>query len=137
VQHTVIFDGNCNLCVTLVQFLEKLDQGQLFLYLPMQDTQGLAQFGITPADCETGMILLKEDALNERSQRWQGSQAAEEIARLLTIGAVFIQAYRALPGMKPLGDGVYAQIRDNRYTLFGKRSTTYQSSYPVCVDCKV
>jgi predicted DCC family thiol-disulfide oxidoreductase YuxK len=137
VQHTVIFDGNCNLCVTLVQFLEKLDQGQLFLYLPMQDTQGLAQFGITPADCETGMILLKEDALNERSQRWQGSQAAEEIARLLTIGAVFIQAYRALPGMKPLGDGVYAQIRDNRYTLFGKRSTTYQSSYPVCLDCKV
>jgi predicted DCC family thiol-disulfide oxidoreductase YuxK len=137
VQHTVIFDGNCNLCVTLVQFLEKLDQGHLFLYLPMQDTPGLAQFGITPADCETGMILLKEDAVNERSQRWQGSQAAEEIARLLPMGAVFIQAYRALPGMKPLGDGVYAQVRDNRYTLFGKRSTTYQSSYPVCVDCKV
>jgi predicted DCC family thiol-disulfide oxidoreductase YuxK len=131
VQHTVIYDGNCNLCVTLVQLLEKLDQGHLFLYLPMQDAEGLAQFGITPADCEMGMILVKGD------QRWQGSQAAEEIARLLPMGAVFIQAYRALPGMKPLGDGVYAQVRDNRYTLFGKRSTTYQSSYPVCVDCRV
>jgi predicted DCC family thiol-disulfide oxidoreductase YuxK len=130
-QHTVIYDGKCNLCVTLVQLLEKLDQGHLFLYLPMQDAEGLAQFGITPADCEMGMILLKED------QRWQGSQAAEEMARLLPMGAVFIQAYRALPGMKPLGDGVYAQVRDNRYTLFGKRLTTYQSSYPVCADCKV
>ena len=136
-QHTVIFDGNCNLCVTLVQFLEKLDQGHLFLYLPMQDVEGLTQFGVTAEDCEMGMILLKGNAPKERSQRWQGSQAAEEIARLLPMGAVFIQAYRALPGMKPLGDGVYAQVRDNRYTLFGKRSTTYQSSYPVCLDCKV
>jgi predicted DCC family thiol-disulfide oxidoreductase YuxK len=131
VQHTVIYDGNCNLCVTLVQLLEKLDQGHLFLYLPMRDVEGLAQFGITAEDCEMGMILLKEN------QRWQGSQAAEEIARLLPMGAVFIQAYRALPGMKPVGDGVYAQVRDNRYTLFGKRSTTYQSPYPVCIDCKV
>ncbi len=130
-QYTVIYDGNCNLCVTLVQLLEKLDQGQLFLYLPMQDKAGLEQFGITPEDCEMGMILLKEN------QRWQGSEAAEEIARLLPMGAIFIQAYRALPGMKPLGDGVYTQVRDNRYTLFGKRSSTYRSPYPVCVDCKV
>jgi predicted DCC family thiol-disulfide oxidoreductase YuxK len=130
-QSTVIYDGNCNLCVTLVQLLEKLDQGHLFLYLPMQDAQGLSQFGITPEDCEMGMMLLKEN------QRWQGSDAAEEIARLLPMGAVFIQAYRALPGMKPLGDGVYTQVRDHRYTLFGKRSTTYQSSYPVCLDCKI
>jgi predicted DCC family thiol-disulfide oxidoreductase YuxK len=55
--YTVIYDGNCNLCVTLVQLLEKLDQGQQFQYLPMQDQSALSQWGISAAVCEMGMIL--------------------------------------------------------------------------------
>jgi len=47
----VIYDGNCNLCTTLVQLLERLDQGTQFQYIPMQDQQALSQFGITPEDC--------------------------------------------------------------------------------------
>ncbi|NEQ81993.1 MAG: DUF393 domain-containing protein, partial [Moorea sp. SIO2I5] len=35
----VIYDGDCNLCVTLVQLLENLDQGKLFNYIPMQDKE--------------------------------------------------------------------------------------------------
>ncbi|MEY3403348.1 MAG: hypothetical protein RLZZ86_2964, partial [Cyanobacteriota bacterium] len=46
-------------------------------------------------------------------------------------------AYRALPGMKWAGDRFYEQIRDHRYTLFGKRSQTYQSVYCVDGSCKV
>jgi predicted DCC family thiol-disulfide oxidoreductase YuxK len=72
------------------------------------------------------MILI--DA-NEPQRRWQGSDAAEEIGRLLPLGSIFVDAYRALPGAKWVGDRIYAQIRDNRYTLFGKRSCTYQSTY--------
>jgi predicted DCC family thiol-disulfide oxidoreductase YuxK len=30
-----------------------------------------------------------------------------------------------------MGDRVYEQVRDNRYSWFGKRSSTYQSAYPV------
>jgi predicted DCC family thiol-disulfide oxidoreductase YuxK len=125
----VIYDGNCNLCVTLVQLLENLDQGKLFRYASMQDAQILGQWGITPADCEMGMILI--DA-NTPTRRWQGSDAAEEIGRLLPMGSIFVDAYRALPGVKWVGDRFYEQIRDNRYTLFGKRSNTYTS--PFCVD---
>jgi predicted DCC family thiol-disulfide oxidoreductase YuxK len=125
----VIYDGNCNLCVTLVQLLEKLDQGKLFRYTPMQDEETLTQWGITPQDCEQGMILIDGNA---PAKRWQGSDAAEEIGRLLPMGSVFVEAYRALPGMKWVGDRFYEQIRDNRYTLFGQRSSTYQSAY--CVD---
>jgi predicted DCC family thiol-disulfide oxidoreductase YuxK len=125
----VIYDGNCNLCVTLVQLLESLDQGKLFRYSPMQDEQTITQFGITPQNCEQGMILI--DA-NAPERRWQGSDAAEEIGRLLPLGSVFVDAYRALPGVKWVGDRFYEQIRDNRYTIFGKRSSTYQSGY--CVD---
>ncbi len=125
----VIYDGNCNLCVTLVQLLEKLDQGERFQYIPMQDDVQLSQLNVTAVDCELGMMLI--NAQNP-AQRWQGSDAAEEIGRLLPTGDLFVQTYRALPGLKWMGDRVYEQIRDHRYTLFGKRTSTYQPLYPVC-----
>ena len=125
----VIYDSNCNLCVTLVQILEKLDQGQQFTYIPMQDLAKLKSFGITAQTCEFGMILI--DA-NHPNRRWQGSDAAEEIGRLLPTGSLFVAAYRFLPGLKWIGDQFYAWIRDNRYALFGKRSTPYHSPYPSC-----
>lgn len=128
----VIYDGNCNLCVTFVQLLESLDNGQMFRYAPMQDDQTLKQWKITPQDCELGVILIDADA---PSRRWQGTAAAEEIGRLLPLGDVFVSAYRSLPGLKWMGDRAYEQIRDNRYTLFGKRSSTYNTAYSVDCGC--
>jgi predicted DCC family thiol-disulfide oxidoreductase YuxK len=127
--YTVIYDAQCNLCSNLVQLLETLDQGKLFRYLSMQDEAGLAMFDITAKDCELGMILIDQE---NRDRRWQGSDAAEEIGRLLPVGAVFINAYRSLPGLKWVGDRVYEQVRDNRYTLFGRRAKNYESAYPAC-----
>jgi predicted DCC family thiol-disulfide oxidoreductase YuxK len=127
----VIYDGNCNLCVSLVRLLEQLDQGQQFAYVPMQDKQTLEQWSITPEDCELGMILLDAD---DPEQRWQGSTAAEEIGRLLPMGEIFVNAYRTLPGIKWAGDRTYEQIRDRRYQLFGKRNQTYWSAYPACPE---
>lgn len=125
-----IYDGNCNLCVTLVQMLESLDKGELFQYIPMQDVEALSKFNITSQDCEGGMILIDTNA---PEKRWQGSDAAEEIGRLLPVGDIFVTAYRSLPGMKWMGDRFYEQIRDRRYVLFGKRSHIYQSAYPASV----
>lgn len=130
-RYTVIYDGNCNLCVSWVKLLEQLDQGQRFDYVPMQDHSALAQWQISPQDCEAGMILLNNE-LPER--RWQGSDAAEEITHLLPAGAGLIQAYRALPGVKWMGDRVYEQLRDNRYAWFGQRAEMYQS--PLGRDCQ-
>jgi predicted DCC family thiol-disulfide oxidoreductase YuxK len=127
--YTIIYDGTCNLCVTLVKFLEELDKGQQFEYVPMQNETVLAQWHITPEDCELGMILVNQDS---PQQRWQGSDAAEEIGRLLPLGHAFVQAYRALPGVKGAGDGFYTFIRDHRYTLFGRRDELYESAYPAC-----
>lgn len=136
-KYHVIYDGNCNLCATFTQLLAQFDRGQLFDYIPMQDERSLQQFGITSQDCEQGMILI--DA-NSSQNRWQGSDAAEEIIRLLPLGKAFITAYRALPGIKFLGDRTYEQIRDNRYHWFGKREQTYHSAYPfgcnVTGECK-
>jgi predicted DCC family thiol-disulfide oxidoreductase YuxK len=126
--YNVIYDGDCNLCSNLVKLLEKLDKGNLFRYVPMQDRKTLALFEVTDRDCEMGMILIET---NRPTNRWQGSAAAEEIARLLPFGQPFVAAYRALPGMKWLGDRTYEQVRDRRYQLFGRRSQTYYAAYPV------
>jgi predicted DCC family thiol-disulfide oxidoreductase YuxK len=129
-RYTVIYDGDCNLCSNLVQLLETIDRGNKFRYISMQD-EALATYGITAADCEAGMILLD----NENADlRWQGADAAEEIGRSLPLGHLFVAAYRSLPGVKTLGDGVYAQVRDHRYDWFGRRSENYRSGYPACDD---
>ena len=125
----VIYDGNCNLCVNLVKALEQFDHGDRFQYAPMQDQQILDRYAITPQDCEMGMLLINRE---NPTQRWQGSDAAEEIGRLLPVAEALVAAYRAVPGMKWVGDRFYEQIRDNRYSLFGKRETLYQSNHPVC-----
>ncbi len=127
--HHIIYDGNCNLCVTLVQLLEQLDRGQQFDYITMQSTAVLAAFGITTQDCEQGMILIQSD---RPAQKWQGTAAAEEIGRLLPLGGIFVAAYRALPGFKPLGDRMYEQVRDHRYDWFGRRDRTHISKYSAC-----
>jgi predicted DCC family thiol-disulfide oxidoreductase YuxK len=131
--YAVIYDGNCNLCVTLVQLLERLDRGQQFSYVPMQDTETLQHFEVSAADCELGMLLIDQSA-SER--RWQGSNAAEEIGRLLPMGEAFVQVYRAMPGAKSTGDRTYTYVRDNRYDLFGKREQTYWPNYPYCASCQ-
>ncbi|MEB3275018.1 MAG: thiol-disulfide oxidoreductase DCC family protein [Prochlorothrix sp.] len=118
----LIYDGNCNLCVTFTQLLQRFDRDDLFTYVPMQNRDRLQTWGISPQDCELGMILLAGDP---PQQRWQGSDAAEEVIRLLPLGAAFIAAYRQLPGAKWLGDRSYEQIRDHRYQWFGARPQTY------------
>lgn len=65
-KYHVIYDGNCNLCVSLVQQMEKLDQGTQFDYIPMQDQVTLNRFGITKQDCELGMILIDAENTNLR-----------------------------------------------------------------------
>ncbi len=123
----VIYDGECNLCSTFTQLLATFDGGRIFDYIPMQDIATLQQFDIVSKDCEMGMILIEAKS---PQNRWQGSDAAEEIVRLLPSGKALIAAYRSLPGVKWLGDKTYEQVRDNRYQWFGKRDKTYQSAYP-------
>ena len=130
----VIYDGNCNLCVTFTKLLAQFDEGQIFDYTPMQNEAVLKQFNVTAEDCEMGMILIDS---KQPMKRWQGSNAVEEIARLLPLGDALIAAYRSIPGMKWMGDRTYEQVRDNRYSWFGKTDSTYYADYPFGCDAKL
>ena len=120
-KYQLIYDGKCNLCTTFAQLLKQFDRDQTFAYIPMQDEASLANYGIMPTDCEAGMILIDTA---QPARRWQGSEAAEEIIRLLPLGEAFIATYRAIPGMKWVGDRSYEQIRDHRYEWFGERKNS-------------
>ena len=120
-KYQVIYDSKCNLCTTFAQLLKQFDRDQTFAYIPMQDEASLANYGVIPTDCEAGMILIDSE---QPARRWQGSEAAEEIVRLLPLGEPFIAAYRAIPGMKWFGDRSYEQIRDHRYEWFGERENS-------------
>ncbi|NJK60152.1 MAG: DUF393 domain-containing protein [Oscillatoriales cyanobacterium SM2_1_8] len=126
--YCLIYDGECNLCANFVQSLATVDRGRLLTYAPMQDAAILATWGISPAECEMGMILVDVD---RPQRRWQGSAAVEELTRLVPIGAATVGLYRWFPGLKTLGDRLYAQVRDHRYRWFGRRSSLYPSPYPV------
>jgi predicted DCC family thiol-disulfide oxidoreductase YuxK len=94
----------------------------------------LQELGVTAADCKQGMWLIALDAAGTATdQRWHGSDAVEEIGRLLPMGAALVNAYRAMPGAKTAGDKTYAFIRDHRYQLLGKRNETYYAG-PTCTD---
>ncbi len=123
-KYQIVYDSKCNLCTTFAQLLKQFDRDQTFAYIPMQDQASLANYGIVPQDCEAGMILIDTE---QPARRWQGSEAAEEIVRLLPLGETFIAAYRAIPGMKWFGDRSYEQIRDHRYQWFGERKNSAQN----------
>ncbi len=123
-KYQIVYDSKCNLCSTFAQLLKQFDRDQTFAYIPMQDQASLANYGIVPQDCEAGMILIDTE---QPARRWQGSEAAEEIVRLLPLGETFIAAYRAIPGMKWFGDRSYEQIRDHRYQWFGERKNSAQN----------
>jgi predicted DCC family thiol-disulfide oxidoreductase YuxK len=125
-KYYLIYDGDCNLCVTFTQLLETFVQGDLFNYIPMQEVNLLPELNVMPKDCELGMMLINSKNLSER---WQGSEAAEKIIELLPNGRLFLNAYRTIPGLKLCGDKTYLQIRDNRYQWFGRRQQTYYSQY--------
>ena len=133
--YLLIYDGKCNLCVSFVQAIAQLDQGENFCYLPMQDQAGLATWQIEPESCGAGMVLLE---MANPTRKWQGTAAAEQIAEVFPIANLLVSAYRALPGLKQLGDRAYAQIRDHRYQWFGEREL-YTSDLlppPPQLECK-
>ena len=66
--YKVIYDGNCHLCVTLVQLLENLDRGQNFEYISMQDLEELNRFGITVGDCE---MAAPEEGHERQVVKWR------------------------------------------------------------------
>jgi predicted DCC family thiol-disulfide oxidoreductase YuxK len=110
----VLFDGVCNLCTGVVQFIIKRDPGGYFRFCSMQSELGrqlMQQHGIDPNAMDT-FVLLHND------RYFTKSDAALRIATKLTGAWSWLDLFLVVP--RPLRNWCYDLIARNRYKWFGQ-----------------
>lgn len=116
-EHLLLFDGVCNLCNGLVQFIIRHDRRKRFTFAPLQSAAGqriLSQLGAGPAPFDSlvyrrrGRILLC-------------STAALNVAR--DLGGAWSLAYALIILPRFLRDAAYDLVARRRYRWFGRRAT--------------
>lgn len=113
-ESVVLFDGVCNLCNGIVNFLIDADPRQRLKFASLQSEAGqqiLARFDMDTADFDTFVFYSK-------GHTYTRSRAALEVARQL--GGMWQLAYAAIIIPSLLRDGIYRWIAANRYRWFGK-----------------
>jgi len=109
----VLFDGVCNLCNGLVQFVLKRDRAERFRFASLQSAAARRLLNGDPP-AETIVLL-------ERGRMYLKSAAALRIARGLRFPWPVLFAFVAVP--RPLRDAIYDWVARHRYTWFGKRAS--------------
>jgi predicted DCC family thiol-disulfide oxidoreductase YuxK len=112
----LIYDGICNLCTTVVRFLNALDHGCRLQYIPSQELgeRFRNRYGLTEARLQGQMHLFRRGSVTG------GVTAIREICKLLTPFGVVCNSLAVPPAQQ-----VYDRIARSRYRLFGCRDTCY------------
>ena len=111
----ILFDGHCNLCSGVVQFLIKNDHYDVFRYASLQSETGISilqHIGLDPKTTDSVVLYVPNVAYYIKSD------AAFEIATHLSIFYQLVGILKIFP--KKLRDLVYDFIAKNRYNWFGK-----------------
>ncbi|MDB5282077.1 MAG: hypothetical protein JWO06_1152 [Bacteroidota bacterium] len=113
----ILFDGVCNLCNGLVNWVIDRDTKNQFKFSSLQSAYGqkiIQQFGIAGEYMDT-VVLVEDDRAFLRS---------EAVLRiLLHLGYPYKILYGSIIVPKFIRDGIYSFIAKNRYQWFGKRDT--------------
>ena len=115
--YIVVYDGMCNLCSSVVDFVTGRDPGKAFNFVPMQSPQGrelLEANGVAIDRVETFLVIGGGRTLVR-------SDAAIAIAAELGRPWNLLVVLRYAP--KPIRDWSYSLVARNRYRWFGKRVT--------------
>ena len=111
----VLFDGVCNLCSALVQFVIRHDRAAKFRFAAIQSEIGNEIFqshGLDPAELHTfafvadGKMFMRSDAAIEVASRFGGAW------RILRV-------FRFVP--RVVRDSIYTIVARNRYRWFGRK----------------
>jgi predicted DCC family thiol-disulfide oxidoreductase YuxK len=115
----LIFDGNCVLCSTFVQFILRTDKRRRFRLLSAQSLLGTALYrhlGLASVDYETNILL-------EDGHAWLKSEGSIRVFERLGFPWSLMSIGRLLP--RPIRDWLYERIARNRLRWFGVRETCY------------
>jgi predicted DCC family thiol-disulfide oxidoreductase YuxK len=111
----VFFDGVCNLCNRIVDFLIRRDKKHVLRYAQLQGTSAAALL-------DAKMVSdLPSVAFLDKTGAYQRSNAVLRAAAKL--GGIWSLAKWLLIIPRPIRDAVYDWIARNRYKWFGKRDS--------------
>lgn len=112
----ILFDGVCNLCNSMVQFVIQNDQKDIFRFVALESDLGqdiLKHIGIDPRNIDS--IVLYEPGV----AYYYKSTAAIEIAKQLGGVLNLMTLFRVIPVF--LRNPIYDYIAKNRYKWYGKK----------------
>lgn len=113
----ILFDGVCNLCNGLVQFVIDRDPYARFVFAPLQGDEARRLLAARRhAGGDLGTVLLVEDG-----RVYDRSTACLRIARHLSGAWPLAYAFILVP--RPLRDLVYGWVARNRYAWFGREES--------------
>ncbi len=122
-QHPVIlFDGVCNLCSSIVQFVLKRDRKDTFRFASLQSDFGnsiLQRFNL-PADSYNSFILYQAGKIYTKSS------GALLVAKQLSGAWPMLYIFIVVPSF--IRNSVYNVIARNRYKWFGKKEACWLPS---------
>lgn len=111
----LLFDGVCNLCNGVVQFIIPRDPEGRIHFAPLQSDAGkalLSGHGLPSGDLDS--VVLVEDG-----EVYRKSDAVIRVAELLGRPYRAGAAGRAVP--QSIRDALYDFVADNRYDVFGRK----------------
>lgn len=122
-EHDVIlFDGVCNLCSNIVQFVIKKDHKDIFRFASLQSEFGqqvLKKFNLPASNFNT-FILYKNGKI------YLKSTGALLVAKQLSWPWPLLYSFIILPSF--LRNALYNFVAKNRYKWFGQKATCWNPS---------
>jgi len=113
---TLLFDGVCNLCNGVVQFVLKRERAPVMRFAALQSDAGRRlcdRFGL-PTDTLDTVVLVDDDGAHTKSE------AALRLTRYLRAPWSWARCLRVVP--RPIRDWVYDRVANNRYRWFGQQA---------------
>lgn len=111
----IFFDGVCNLCNWIVDFLIRRDKKRVLRYAPLQGTSAKQLLKPELFEALPSVVFLDKNGAYQRSAAV--IRAASKLGGLWSLFIVFL----IIP--RPVRDAIYNWIGRNRYRWFGKRDS--------------
>lgn len=109
----VFFDGYCNLCSGVVQFLLKLDKHETLMFSSLQSDFAKDKIPTNIQLEKDSIVVLDSDKF------YVESEAAFQIIKCLKNLTSLLLVFRVLP--RSVNDSLYRFIARNRYRIFGEK----------------
>ncbi|MEO8620929.1 MAG: DCC1-like thiol-disulfide oxidoreductase family protein [bacterium] len=110
--YTVVFDGDCRVCMRMSRMLRSWDTTQLLEITTSQEPGVKARFAWIPDSAYAAALQL----IAANGTTWQGAAAIEQVIHVLPRGRWIGWMYR-VPLARPLADRFYRWFARNRYRL--------------------